>query len=203
MYYINYSAVSSLGISTALISTPDFVQINREGIIFPPSNRDVTIFPEQINGLYVAYHRPMPALLGSLNIWSATSPDLIHWGNHQVVVTSQNEGWDAGRVGGGAPPIRTPQGWLSIYHAADPHDRYCLGAYLTPIDEPSRVIGRSKTPILSPEASYETSGFFPNVVFTCGVLLQGDTLKVYYGASDEVMALAEIPVQEVLDTLSS
>ena len=201
-YYVNYSAVSPLGISTALISTPDFVQIKREGIIFPPSNRDVTLFPERVNGLYVAYHRPMPALLGSLNIWCATSPDLVHWGNHQVVFTSSEQGWDAGRVGGGAPPIRTSQGWLSIYHAADPRDRYCLGAFLTPLDEPQRVIGRSRTPILAPEAVYETSGFFPNVVFTCGAILEGDTLKVYYGASDEVMALVSIPLADVFASLS-
>lgn len=201
-YYVNYSAVSALGICTGLISTRDFVNVERQGIIFPPSNRDVTIFPERVNGLYVCYHRPMPALLGSLNIWSATSPDLKHWGNHQVVVTAQDQGWEAGRVGGGAPPIRTPQGWLSIYHAADPNDRYCLGAFLTPLGEPWRVIGRSRTPILAPEAAYETSGFFPNVVFTCGALLQNDLLKVYYGASDEVIALAEIPLADVLASLA-
>ncbi len=198
-YYVNYSAVSPYGIATALVSTRDFGSIQRHGIILPPANRDVTLFPEQIAEQYVCYHRPMPGTLGGLNIWLATSPDLIHWGQHRLALESRAGGWEAGRVGGGAPPVRTERGWLSIYHAADPRDRYCLGAFLTPLDEPWRVIARSRQPILEPEASYETQGFFPNVVFTCGALVQNGQLRIYYGASDDVIALAEAPLDAVLD----
>jgi beta-1,2-mannobiose phosphorylase / 1,2-beta-oligomannan phosphorylase len=201
VYYVNYTAVSPRGIATGLVSTRDFIHIEQHGIIFPPANRDVTIFPARIDGRYVCYHRPMPGMFGGYNMWMADSPDLLHWGNHRVVLTAQPEGWESGRVGGGAPPIWTEHGWLSIYHAADQQDRYCLGAFLTAHDDPSHIIARSRKPIFSPEASYEVNGFFDNVVFTCGALLQGDTLKLYYGAADETIALAEATLEAVLSAL--
>ena len=139
-YYVNYSAVSQYGIATALASTKDFESWERHGLILPPANRDVVLFPERINGQYVCYHRPMPVMIGGLNIWLATSPDLLHWGHHRLVLSGQSESWEDGRIGGGAPPIRTSNGWLSIYHAADKQNRYCLGAFLTPLDDPGRVI---------------------------------------------------------------
>jgi beta-1,2-mannobiose phosphorylase / 1,2-beta-oligomannan phosphorylase len=197
VYYINYSAVSSLGISTGLISTRDFVNIERLGIIFPPANRDVAIFPARIAGDYICYHRPMPSIVGGLNIWLARSTDLKRWGDHQLVLQAAATGWEDGRVGGGAPPILTEHGWLSIYHAADRQQRYCLGFFVTPEENPERIILQSSQPILLPEASYETQGFFPNVVFTCGALLNGDTLQIYYGAADESIALAEANLKDV------
>lgn len=201
VYYINYTAVSPRGIATGLASTKDFVHIERHGIIFPPANRDVTIFPAQIGGRYVCYHRPMPGMFGGYNVWMAESPDLLHWGKHQVVLTAQAEGWASGRVGGGAPPVWTERGWLSIYHAADKHDRYCLGAFLTPHDDPARVIAHASEPLLTPQSPYEVNGFFGNVVFTCGTVLQGDTLRLYYGAADETIALAEAGLDDVLAAL--
>lgn len=200
-YYVNYSAVSPHGIATGLVSTTDFGAVERHGIIFPPSNRDVVIFPEKIDGRYVCHHRPMPGEFGRYSIWSATSPDLLRWGDHRLVMQSDG-GWEAGRVGGGAPPLRTSRGWLSIYHAADRQNVYCLGGYLTPLDDPTRVIARSRDPIFRPEAPYEVHGFFGNVVFTCGALLDGDRLRLYYGAADETMALAEADVNAVLDSLT-
>lgn len=197
-YYINYSAVSSLGISTGLLRTRDFETVDRMGIIFPPSNRDVTLFPARIGGEYVCYHRPMPSLLGGLNMWVARSTNLTQWGSHQVLLQASPTGWEDGRVGGGAPPVQTGRGWLSIYHAADRQQRYCLGFFLTPLDQPERIILRSQKPVLWPEAPYETTGFFGNVVFSCGALLDGDTLRVYYGAADESIALAEANVNDLL-----
>lgn len=201
-YYVNYSAVSANGICTALLATQDFQHIERMGVILPPANRDVTLFPQQVNGLYVCYHRPMPGMFGRMNIWMATSPDLLHWGNHRLVMETSDDGWESGRVGGGAPPLWTERGWLSIYHAADHRDRYCLGAFLTPLDEPGRIIARSRTPVLTPEMAYEVEGFFPNVVFTCGAILQEGIIRLYYGASDESIGLAEMPVDHLLDSLS-
>ncbi len=197
-YYVNYSAVSHLGISTGLVSTRDFTTQKRHGIMLSPANRDVTIFPEQIDGRYVCYHRPMPSPFGGLNIWIATSPDLRYWGDHRLVYRTQQDGWESGRVGGGAPPLRTKHGWLSIYHAADLQNRYCLGAFLTALDDPGRITRRSMQPILSPEARYEVDGFFGKVVFTCGALLEGGRLVVYYGAADKVIAGAEARLSDVL-----
>lgn len=201
VYYVNYTAVSRYGIATALASTRDFVNIERLGVIFPPANRDVVIFPQKVRGQYISYHRPMPGMLGGYNIWLASSPDLVHWGEHRRVLEAGTSGWESGRVGGGVPPILTEHGWLSIYHAADRLDRYCLGALLTPKDEPGRVIARTKTPLLAPEAPYETQGFFPNVVFSCGAVVQGDTLRLYYGAADETIALAETSVNVLVNQL--
>jgi len=132
-----------------------------------------------------------------MNIWMAASPDLIHWGELRLVLESQGEG----RIGGGAPPIKTDQGWLSIYHVADGRDRYCLGAFLTALDAPERIIAMSAAPILAPEAPYETSGFYGNVVFTCGAVVQGDLLRLYYGAADERIALAEASLSELVRSL--
>lgn len=200
-YYINYSSISPNGVATGLVSTTDFVNITRHGIIFPPANRDVTFFSEKINGKYVCYHRPMPGMFGGYNIWTASSPDMVHWGEHRAVLTANTEGWESGRVGGGAPPLKTQYGWLSIYHAADKNDRYCLGAYLSSFDDPAHIIGRSLDPIFTPEASYEVNGFFGNVVFTCGAILQDDVVKMYYGAADESIGLAEAPLSVILAAL--
>ena len=200
-YYINYTAVSPCGIATALVSTEDFRQITRYGIIFPPANRDVVIFPEQVGGRYVCYHRPMPWGFGGMHMWGATSPDLLQWGNHRLLIQTQPSGWESGRIGGGAPPIRTEKGWLSFYHAADKTNRYCMGAFLTPLNEPFRVIARSPHPVLEPEEAYETEGFFGNVVFSCGAVLGDDAVHLYYGAADQRIALAEARVEDVLDSL--
>ncbi len=200
-YYVNYTSVSPHGIATSLITTPDFDHIRREGMLFPPANRDVTLFPSLIRGEYVCYHRPMPGAFGRMSIWMATSPDLRHWGNHRVVLEQDAAGWSSGRVGGGAPPIWTERGWLSVYHAADRDDRYHLGAFLTAHEEPARIIARSDRAILAPQADYETAGFFSNVVFTCGVVVQGGVLRVYYGAADECIALAEVSLDDLLAAL--
>ena len=197
-YYINYTAVSAHGIATALVSTSDFNTIERYGVIFAPPNRDMTLFPEQIGGQYVCYHRPMPSGLGRLNIWMATSPDLIHWGELRIVLDAKKA---VGRIGGGAPPIKTDAGWLSIYHAADANQRYTLSAFLTPLDEPGRIIAQSREPLFAPEQPYETAGFFGNVVFSCGTVVEGDKLRLYYGAADEHMALAEASLSEVIHSL--
>jgi len=191
-YWINYSAVSPRGISTALASTKDFRTFERHGIIFPPDNRDVTIFPEVIDGNYVALHRPMPGYLGQAAIWFATSPDLLSWGNHSFVAGERE-----------AVPfrVRTEDGdaWLAIYHGVTgTPPTYSLGALLLDGRDPSRVIARSREPILSPEAPYEQKGFFGNVVFTCGLLAEGDLVRIYYGAADGVIAVADLSLEEIL-----
>lgn len=198
---ITCSAVSPLGVGALLVTTTDFNSVQRYGIVLPPPNKDVALFPTRFGDHYVCYHRPMPGQLGTLNIWLATSPDLQHWGNHQLVLRTGQDGWSKERIGAGAPPIHTEMGWLSIYHATDAAGHYCLGAFLTPHDEPGRIVALGKSPILTPEATYETSGFVGNVVFTCGAVVQDDTLRLYYGAADEKMALAEAPLQQVLDFL--
>lgn len=200
--YINYSAVSEQGIATALASTQDLERYERHGIIFLPDNRNVCLFPRRVGGTYLAMSRPMHAMpIGRHSIWLSNSSDLLAWGGHRKLMGVRPDQWDSYRVGGGAPPIETDRGWLVIYHGATQDDRYCLGAALLDLDRPERVIARLDDPILEPEAEYETQGFFGNVVFTDGAVVEGDTLRIYYGASDEVTCLAEMSLSELLDAL--
>lgn len=201
-YYINYSAVMEEGISVGLLHTKDFENYERIGTIFAPENKDVTIFPEKINGMYYAFNRPVPGGIGNPNMWLAKSPDLLHWGDQKLFLAVSKDGaWDSGRVGGGAVPIKTEKGWLKIYHAADSADRYCLGVYLLDLNDPSKVIAKLEKPLLEPEADYELHGFFGNVVFTCGALLEDDNVIVYYGAADDKICRADIALSEIFEAL--
>ncbi len=206
-YWINYTAVSKHGIATALASTTDFRSFERHGVIFPPPNRDVTIFPEKIGGRYAALHRPMPEGLGQPSIWLASSPDLISWGNHCLVATARPGEWDDVKIGGGAVPFRVRAGngdaWLAVYHGVTASPAaYSLGALLLDIHDPGKVLARSREPILKPQAAYEREGFFGEVVFTCGLLAEGDLVRIYYGGADAVMAVADLSLAEILAGLS-
>ena len=202
-YYINYSACSTVsGVTTCLATTRDFKTFEKQGVMFTPDNKDVAIFPEKINGKYYALNRPISAEYKLKDIWISESPDLIHWGNHKFLMSTREGMWDNGRIGCSAVPFRTSQGWLEIYHGASAENTYCLGAALYDIDEPSKVIARSQNPIMVPETDYEKNGFFPNVIFNCGVLVEENLVKIYYGASDETIAYAEIALNEILDDLA-
>ncbi|WP_059049740.1 glycoside hydrolase family 130 protein [Paenibacillus senegalimassiliensis] len=200
-YYITYSSASSRGVGAALAETKDFRSFKKHGMMLAPENKDVMLFPEPIQGKYVALHRPVPKSFGEPEMWIAESPDLLHWGNHRFLMGLSEQGWDSARMGGGAVPLKTEQGWLALYHGADSKHRYCMGAVLLDLHDPGRVLARSSRPFLEPEADYEVNGFFGKVVFSCGSLLEGNTVRMYYGAADEVMAMADIPLQDILDTL--
>ena len=105
-------------------------------------------------------------------------------------------------MGAGGPPIKTDEGWLEIYHGADSDHRYCLGALLLDLQDPSKVLARSVDPIMEPTAPYEQTGFFGNVVFTNGHHRDGDRLTIYYGASDEVICGARFSISEILNSLT-
>ncbi len=200
-YWINYTAVSPAGIATALASTRDFRVFARHGIIFPPNNRDVTIFPELIDGRYMALHRPMPEGIGEPAIWSATSPDLRAWGDHRFIAAGRRGIWDNAKIGGGAVPFRTEHGWIAVYHGVSSPMEYALGALLLDVHDPSIVLARSRDPILRPELPYEREGFFGGVVFTCGLVTDGDIVRVYYGAADGVTAVADLSLREIIGGL--
>jgi predicted GH43/DUF377 family glycosyl hydrolase len=203
-YWFTYVAVSRHGPATALASTKDFETFTRHGVIFPIENKDVVLFPETIDGEYVALHRPVGGTpFTQPEIWLARSSDMVHWGRHRVLLGSDS-GWDAGRVGAGAPPLRTPDGWLEFYHgstrpAGDGSvGAYSAGALLLDLHEPHRIVRKSPKPILVPETDFEQSGFVPNVVFPTGVVDRGETLLVYYGAADTACAVVELSMDEIL-----
>jgi predicted GH43/DUF377 family glycosyl hydrolase len=200
-YYINFSSVSPVGVCDSLVATKDFQTYQDLGNIFAPENKDVLIFPEQINGRYYALHRPSLKSIGNYDIWLASSPDLISWGNHHHLLGIREDCWDSGRVGGGLVPIKTEEGWLILYHGATPEHRYCMGAALLDLEDPTKVIARSIRPIMEPEADYEKNGFFGDVVFGCGAIQNEDQLTMYYGVADTSMAGCTLSIKDILTQL--
>ena len=200
-FFLTYTEVSPVAVGVGLMHTTDFKHFDRHGMIFPPHNKDCALFEEKIGQYFYAFHRPSSPELGGNYIWLAESPDRLHWGNHRCVATTREGKWDSARVGAGASPIKTPRGWLEIYHGATRENRYCLGALLLDLNDPSKVLARSEEPIMEPIAPYEQTGFFGNVVFTNGHYVEGDTIHMYYGASDEVICKATLSISEILATL--
>ena len=146
-------------------------------------------------------HRPVTPLFEKYEMWIADSPDMISWGNHRHLLPVSPSNWDNSRLGAGSPPIKTENGWLEIYHGVDSGDRYCLGAVLLDINDPSKILARTTSPILEPIASYETEGFFGNVVFTCGLTQNKDMLRIYYGVADTSVAAVDIRLDDVFAAL--
>lgn len=206
-FFFTYVAVSRHGAATALASTEDFRRFTRHGIIFPPENKDVVLFPERLDNQHVALHRPNGRTpFTPPEMWIARSSDLISWGRHEPVF-AEKAGWESGRVGAGAPPIRTGLGWLEIYHGnrrpTGPGQvgQYVAAAIVLDADEPRRVVARSIEPLFSPTEPFEREGFVANVVFPTGIVARGDSLVVYYGASDTYTGVAELPLEETLASL--
>ncbi len=202
-YYISYVGVSPFGVTSCLASTKDFKSFERHGVIFCPENKDVVLFPERIAGKYYALHRPVSPLFKRRDIWIAESPDLFCWGNHRFLCGPRADRWDEAKIGASAVPLKIDAGWLEIYHGVDRNNRYCLGAALLDVKQPWRVIARSDKPILEPQTDYEIEGFFGNVVFTCGLLCEDDKLKIYYGVADTAICYAELPLEEVIESLTN
>ncbi|NQU41883.1 glycosylase [bacterium] len=204
-YYITYVAVSRHGAATALASTTDFETFERHGVIFPPENKDVVLFPEKIGGEYVALHRPNPRThFSSPEIWLARTPDFVHWGKHEVLHGGSSL-WDSGRIGAGCPPIRVPEGWLEIYHGnrrvPGGVGPYAAGALLLDPENPGVILRRSPEPLLVPEADFEREGFVRDVVFPTGIVERGETLLIYYGAADTAVGVVELARDEILGSL--
>ena len=200
-YYLTYTAVSRHGVAVGMMSTTDWKSFRRHGLILPPHNKDCALFEKKIGGKYFMLHRPSSPEIGGNYVWTAESDDLLHWGNHKCILHTRPGLWDESRVGAGASPILTDKGWLEIYHGADRNSRYALGAVLLDKDDPSKVLARSTEPLMVPETPYEIGGFFGNVVFTNGYVLDGDLITVYYGAADSVICGASFSVSEILSGL--
>jgi len=190
----------------AIARTRDLRTVERIGLIFPPNNKDAALFPNKFNGRWAVLHRP-DAGGGMENIWSAYSPDLVHWGQpHCVLTEGSGPAWDAMRVGTGPPPVLTEYGWLLIYHGVKQYGGqlvYRTGVAMLDRDEPHKLIARSPNSIFQAETEYEKAGFLPNVVFPTGLLRRGDELWMYYGAADTCTCLATAKLETVLAELES
>jgi predicted GH43/DUF377 family glycosyl hydrolase len=170
-------------------------------MIFTTPNKDCAFFSQKIGLYHHAMHRPSSPGFGGHYIWTARSTDLLQWGDHRCIATSRRGMWDSARIGAGAPPFLTEKGWLEIYHGADEKDRYGLGLMLLDAEDPARVMARSTRPVMEPTADYEREGFFGNVVFTNGLVVEGPRVTVYYGAADSVICGATFHVERLLRSL--
>ena len=202
-YYITYTAVSGDGYGVGLASTADFTQVQRHGMVLHPMNKDACIFPEKIGGHYAALHRPIARPLAKPSIWYAESPDLLHWGAHSCLLRPRDNQWEEIKIGAGPQPIKTPEGWLLLYHGCGKNEAYSLFLCLLDLDDPRRVLQRSSQPFLTPEVACEKMGFFPNVVFSNGwVQLPGGRVLIYYGGADESICMAETTLEGLMGYLS-
>lgn len=178
----------------SIISTEDYRNFTRHGVVLPDfDDKDAVLFPEKIGGKYVMYHRVMP------DMWVSYSDDLLHWHDHKVFMRPKPGAWDSEWIGAGAPPIKTSEGWLNIYHGVDRNRVYRLGIFYSDIEDPSKVIARSEVPILDPEESFECIGCVPNVVFTCGVVERNGQYLIYYGGADSSIGVATLDKERLKD----
>lgn len=205
LYVVVYTAFTREGPGVALATTEDFQAFKRYGVIMPPEDKDATLLPHRIDGRWALIHRPVSS--PRAHMWISFSPDLIHWGNHKLMMEARRGGWwDANKIGLSPPPIETPKGWLVMYHGVRQTAAgaiYRLGLALFDLKSPDRCLKRGSQWMFGPEEPYELHGDVGNVVFPCGytILPDGDTLHVYYGAADSSIALAVGSIKDMLDWL--
>lgn len=203
VYYLMHAAHSGHGCRLSLLQTTDFERFQWLGFVSETDNRNGLLFPEKIRGSYARLDRPNTG--GDFgDIWVSYSPDLIHWGRSRCVLRNSEVRWAWSKIGPGAVPIRTPQGWLAIFHGVrtqcKAHYVYQLGVCLLDLEDPSRVVARADEAILWPEEAYELMGQTPSVVFTSGAVVEDDgSLKLYYGGADTVMCLATTTVERLVE----
>ncbi len=193
------------GASLGLGFTKDFRTFTRMENPFIPFNRNGVLFPRKINGNFVMLSRPSDSGHTPFgDIFLSESPDLTYWGKHRRVMTSGGSGWwQNTKIGAGAVPIETTEGWLLFYHGVTTTCNglvYSMGAAVLDIDHPSKVLYRTREYLLTPEMPYETTGFVPNVIFPCATLCDANTgrIAIYYGAADTYLAVAYTHIDELL-----
>jgi predicted GH43/DUF377 family glycosyl hydrolase len=158
-------------------------------------NKDAVIFPQKINGRYAMIHRIEP------DVCIAYSDDLEHWCDMKSMMAPRARGWDNWKLGAGGTPIKIDNYWLVVYHGVSTERIYCLGIMLLDENQPERVLYRSRKAILAPKRDYERFGKVPNVVFSCGNVVIGNELFVYYGAADSVIGVAKVNLEKLLASL--
>jgi len=177
----------------------------RAVMISPPNeiNKNWVLFPEKINGKFAIMHSFYPRILIDYfdNLNELDGKKFIKSNNTRPVDYSR--GWDSWFRGVGPSPIKTKDGWLVLYHAMDHRnpDRYRMGAMILDLNDPTKVLYRSKTPILEPEEDYENNGHKWGVIYSCGAVVKNGNLFVYYGGADKYVCVASIKLKELLDDL--
>jgi predicted GH43/DUF377 family glycosyl hydrolase len=207
-YYVTYTAYSRRGPRIALASTNDFLHFEKYGLVGPDlDDKDCALFPERVNGkvamlhrldskIQIAYFDNPDALVNSQEFWSEY---VTHYDDFEIM--RPKYAWEEWKVGAGPPPIKTDRGWLTIYHGVSVRRIYHVGAVLLDLDEPSKILARTREPLLEPEMEFEKRGVVPNVVFPAGSIIQDGYLVIYYGGADRVSCVAKTPVDDFLEEL--
>jgi beta-1,4-mannooligosaccharide/beta-1,4-mannosyl-N-acetylglucosamine phosphorylase len=204
-YYINWCCEYH-GPTIGMAWTDDFKTFHRMENSFLPHNRNGVLFPKKIGGKYAMLSRPSDGGHTPFGeIFYSESPDLIHWGCHRHVMAPGGLWWEGVKIGSGAVPIETSEGWLLLYHGVRSSCNgyvYSMGAALLDLETPWKVRARIPGPILMPEMEYEVYGSVPNVVFPCAALSDSTgRLAIYYGAADTHVALAFARQEELVAEL--
>jgi beta-1,2-mannobiose phosphorylase / 1,2-beta-oligomannan phosphorylase len=210
-YYMTYVAYDGWGpprVAMTSISEKDFasrnwdqwkepVLISRPGVV----NKNACIFPEKINGKYCIFHRIFPNML--IDFVDNLDFDGHTYLRGDAYISPRKKMWDSRKIGVGAPPIKTKYGWLMIYQAVGDQDpsRYKMGAMLLDLNNPAKVLFRTKNPILWPDQAYENEGLKFGVAYPCGAVDKDGTLMVYYGGADMVVCAAQAPMEDFLQEL--
>ncbi len=215
-YCVCFAVDTKHGVCGGMATTKDLKNFEVKSISVP-ENRNMVLFPEKINGNYVRLERPMPVYsrdADTFDIWLSESPDLVYWGKSRLVLGTEDVPFCNDKIGPGAPPIKTDKGWLCIYHAVDWdgsrgklgweekwQKRYTIGIMLLDLNDPSKVIGMSKKPLIVPEEGYfeMQEGFRMNALFPCGAILEdNNVVRIYFGAGDAVVCIAEADLDDLL-----
>jgi len=191
-YYATYTAFDGRATLPQLLATADFLTfkfsaLNGAGV----QNKGMALFPRRIQGRYAMLSRQ-----DDENILLMFSNDVRSWSEPEVLL-SPDQPWEFIKLGNCGSPIETGAGWLVLSHGVGAMRKYCLGAFLLDLEDPSRVIGRLREPLLSPNES-EREGYVPNVVYTCGALLHGDRLIIPYAMSDSATSFASVRIDALL-----
>jgi predicted GH43/DUF377 family glycosyl hydrolase len=192
VYYATYTAYDGRMILPQFLRTVDFLRFKFITLNGPAvENKGMALFPRKINGLY--------AMLGrqdAENIYVMFSDHLHFWDSMQLILEPRFP-WEFIQLGNCGSPIETEAGWLVISHGVGPMRKYCIGAFLLDLNDPTKVIGRLPEPLIKPNAK-ERDGYVPNVVYSCGSLVHNGRLVIPYGISDYATTFATLPLEQVL-----
>jgi predicted GH43/DUF377 family glycosyl hydrolase len=191
-YYATFTAFDGQVVVPELVETSNFLLFRFITLNGPAAqNKGMALFPRKINGLYAMLSRQ-----DNENIFLMFSDNVHFWDDHQLLLKPAFP-WELVQLGNCGSPIETDAGWLVLSHGVGPMRKYCIGAFLLDRDDPSKVIGRLREPLLKPNQN-EREGYVPNVVYTCGALIHHGELIIPYGLADHATGFATVPVAEVL-----
>jgi len=205
MFYTAYDSINPPRIALTSIFVDDFLKKKwnweKPILISPPGtdDKDASFFPEKINGKYYIIHRRGNSM--DLSLRKTLKFNKKNYLEETFWVSPRKGWWDSKKIGLSTPPIKTKEGWLIIYHGISDDNTYKVGALLLDIKDPSKVIGRTDSPIFWPEKDYEKEGIVNNVVFPCGAVEIKDELFIYYGGADKVTGVAKIKTKDLLEKL--